>query len=279
MRMRWRDAMLLGAALAALGACAAPMPLRPDERRIVSVDYCADQMVLGLVPIRDVAAVSLEADADPQFSARLARGKPRVRPDVERILALRPTLVVRSYAGGPRLESALRRAGVRVFTLPYADSLATVTTGILASGEALDSQADALNQIARLDAIVRTTRASLPSSRTALYLTPGNVTTGPDTLIGEIMALAGLRTVERRPGWHRLDIEGLLTTPPQVVVRGFMDSHRHQQDRWSSATHSALRRAIEQSATLELPGSSIACGNGRIADALERLANLDTHPS
>ena len=69
-------------------------------------------MVLGLVERERIAAVSVDVASDPAFSLPRARGLPRVRAEVERVLALRPTLVVRSYGGGPRFAAAMEGAGV-----------------------------------------------------------------------------------------------------------------------------------------------------------------------
>ncbi|MBD3782239.1 MAG: ABC transporter substrate-binding protein, partial [Micrococcales bacterium] len=46
--------------LAALTACQPRAPL-PVRHGIVSIDYCADQMLLGLVPKERIRAISFEA--------------------------------------------------------------------------------------------------------------------------------------------------------------------------------------------------------------------------
>lgn len=266
----------LAATLASCHPAASPHaagtgPATPATDRIISLDYCADQMLLGLVDKSRIAAVSPEVSSDPLFSAPLARGLPRVRPDVERILALRPTLVVRSYGGGPRMESALRRAGIRVFTLPYADDIPAIRRAITASGDALDARRAAARRLASFDAAVASADLAQGSLPTALYVTPGDVTTGPDSLTGRLFAAAGYTSYEQRPGWHRLPVERLVVEPPDLIVRAFYDSPTHRQDRWSSSNHAALRRSLAHVPSVELPGSEIACGNWLAGDALRRL--------
>lgn len=245
---------------------------KPDRLtdRIVSIDYCADQMLLGLVDRSRIAAVSVDVESDPDFSAPLAGGLPRVRADVERVLALRPTLVVRSYGGGPRMESALKRAGIRVFTLPYSDTLPAIRSAIRASGNALAVPGAASRRIAQLDSAIPTIVSS--SKGTALYITPGDVTTGPDSLIAGIMQAAGYASYEQRPGWHRLPVEQLVATPPNLVVRGFFDSPAHRQDRWSSSGHTVLTSALAGVRHVDVPGSEIACGNWLVGNAIRRLS-------
>ena len=72
---------------------------------IVSIDYCADQMLLKLVDRSRIAGVSHEVELDREFSVPRAMGLPRVRPDIESILKVNPSIVVKSYGGGPMLDA------------------------------------------------------------------------------------------------------------------------------------------------------------------------------
>jgi len=241
----------------------------PNDR-IVSLDYCADQMLLGLVDKSRIAAVSVDVTSDPLFAEPLSKGLPRVRPDIERVMALRPTLVIRSYGGGPRIEAALRRAQIPVFALPYADDPATIRHAITASGEALNAQPAAARRLAEFDAAFAIATQHSPSLK-ALYVTPGDVTTGPDSLVARLMAAAGFTSYEARPGWHRLPLEQLVGEQPDLVVRGFYDSPAHRQDHWSSSSHHALRATLATVPQVTVPGSEIACGNWLAGNALRRL--------
>lgn len=260
--------------LMALGGCA-PLPGVPagGGDRIVSIDYCADQMVLGLVERERIAAVSRDVTSDPDFSLKLAGPVPRVRPEVETVLALRPTLVVRSYGGGPRFAEAMERAGVPVFTLPYAASLTDIDGMMATAGAALNAPARAA-QLRRefeaaLDEADQARRAG-PRAR-ALYVTPGDVTTGPGSLVAGLIEAAGYASLESRPGWHRLPLEQMVSTKPDLVVRAFFESPAHQQDRWSSAGHRALAEAVRGVTQVTVSGSELACGNWRAGAALRRI--------
>lgn len=262
--------------LTAMTACA-PLPHVPagGGDRIVSIDYCADQMVLGMVERERIAAVSRDVTSDPAFALRLAEGVPRVRPDVEAVLALRPTLVVRSYGGGPRFSEAMERAGVPVFTLPYAASLADIDRAMATAGAALDAQARAGQLRREFEAALaeaeQARRTKAPSR--ALYVTPGDVTTGPGSLVADLLDAAGYATIERRPGWHRLPLEQMASTKPDLVVRAFFESPAHLQDRWSSASHRALAEAVSGVPQVTVSGSELACGNWRAGAALSRIVS------
>lgn len=239
--------------------------------RIVSIDYCADQMVLGLVNRSRIAAVSAEADSDLDFSSPLARGLPRVRPSLEQILAMRPTMVVRSYAGGPQLESALRRAGVAVYTLNYSATVADVDGAMTSAGVALDAQSAATRRSDSWHSSVARARVLPRSTMAALYVTPGDVTTGPDSFVAELIRTAGYRNYVTRNGWHRLPIEVMVGKAPDIVVRGFFGATANQQDRWSSALHSEFVRVTRDVPAIELSGSDLACGNWLAGRALDQM--------
>lgn len=264
-----------GLGLTVLAACA-PLPDVPGGggERIVSIDYCADQMLLGMVDRTRIAAVSRDVASDPDFSLKRAGGLPRVRPEVEAVLALRPTLVVRSYGGGPRFAEAMERAGVRVFTLPYAASLADIDSTLAAAGTALDAQPRAGELRRDLQtALAEAEQAGHEGTEArALYVTPGDVTTGPGSLVAELLDAAGYASVESRPGWHRLPLEQLAGKRPDLVVRAFFESPAHRQDRWSSSRHRALAQAVRNVPQETVSGSELACGNWRVAAALRRIS-------
>ncbi len=276
LRVARNDGRVLVAALTLTACVPVAPPAQPE--RIVSIDYCADQMVLGLVKRERIAAVSVDVASDPAFSLPLTEGLPRVRAEVERVLALRPTLVVRSYGGGPRFAAAIERAGVPVFTLPYAATLEDVDDVMEAAGERLGAQAMTSRRRRALAGALAAARNSAPSGGTALYVTPGDVTTGPGSLIAELVGVAGYRPYEDKPGWHRLPVERLLADPPDLVVRGFFETSAHRQDDWTSSSHAALRRAVANVPTVEVPGSELSCGNWLIGQAVERIATARRMP-
>ena len=272
--------------MAACGILASCVPLgtKTSSERIVSIDYCADQMVLGLVERRRIAAVSVDVANDPAFSLPRSNGLPRVRASIEQVLALRPTLVVRSYGGGPRMEAALRHAGIPVYTLPYAGDIAAVRVSILASGNALKAYPAAQARVQQLDhalanarahRLVRATTGQKSHAATALYLTPGDVTTGPQSLVAELMQMAGYSSYERRPGWHRLPVERLVLNKPDLVVRGFFETSANQQDRWSSARHRVLAQSLLHVPVADVAGSDLACGNWLAGNALNAISAVE----
>ncbi len=278
--------MLVLAAL--LGGCGPPQSGAPDlseadearPRRIVSLDYCADQYVLRFADRERILAVSPDAGRDFSYMRDQAAGLPSVRPVVEDVLVLRPDLVVRSYGGGPRAAAMFARAGVAVHTLHRAENFPSILRTITAAADALGAPEEGREVAAetrrRLDALrqaetplrdrVQATRGSV------LYMTPAGVTTGPGSLIHELLTAAGLDNFESRPGWLPLPLERLAYEQPDLIAVAFFGSQTDQPSAWSPGRHPLIRAQLAERPSVTLEGAWTACGAWFLLDAVEALA-------
>lgn len=243
----------------------------PRPLRIVSLDYCADQYVLRLAPRTHIAAVSPDAGAEFSYMRAVSVGLPRVRPNAEDVLVLRPDLVVRSYGGGPGAADMFARAGVPVLQIGYANDLAGVRRVLVETANGLGQPARGA-EMAR-DFNARLARiAQRSGGRRALYVTPGGVTTGPGSLVDETLRAAGLTNFDTRPGWNPLPLERLTRERPDVVAAAFFDTRWSRADPWSAAAHPVARDALRHRVQVALPGAWTACGGWFLLDAVEALA-------
>ncbi|WP_238550649.1 ABC transporter substrate-binding protein [Blastomonas sp. AAP53] len=290
-----------------LGNAATPQPVEPPVRamRIVSLDYCADQYVLKLVGRDRILAVSPDATRDFSYMRAAAKGMPKVAPRAEDILVLKPDLVVRSYGGGADAGGFFARAGVPVLQLGFAEDLAGVRRVLLEAaaglgeterGEAvareLDARVAALreahtspfvpSEIERRD--LKGLRAGPSTSLgntgvgrenqsqpSLLYATPGGVTSGPGSLIHELIELAGYRNFQQQPGWQPLPLERLAYERPDRVAMAWFGRRDYNPDLWSAARHPLMDRASDQP-PIGLEGAWTSCGGWFVLDAAEALA-------
>lgn len=265
-------AILAGLAVLALAACS-QVPAREEDgrRRIVSLDFCADQYVLRFARRADILALSPEARRRYSYLRAEAAGLAQVRPRTDDVLALGPTVVVRSYGGGPGIETFLARAGVEVVQLGYPESLADVRAEVLRVGAALGNRQAAMEVAAdmdrRLAALARDPGGRAPAT---LYLTPGGVTAGAGTMIDELIAGAGLANFQTRPGWNPIPLERLAYERPDLVAAGFFESK--PLDPWSAARHPVARTRLEGVPVVPIEGAWTSCGGWFLVDAVEALA-------
>lgn len=257
---------------AAVGALALCWALAASAvPRVLSLDQCADQYVLALSPRQAIVGLSPRAlNADSRLAA-LARGLPLRRVDAETALAARPQVVVRYWGGDGALLSLMTRRGARIVTIEDAADFDGVRRNVRAVGEALGQPAAAAALIARMDRQLTEARGAW-AGRPALYLTSGGATAGPGTLINAILAAAGLRNIETRPGFRAVSLEALVLHPPDAVVEGFFDQASQASVRWGPGRHGVLRRLTRGRALVSLPGSLIGCPAWFAADAAGMVA-------
>lgn len=253
--------------LAVVCLCLPALPAAA-EVRAVSLDQCADQYLLALAPKAAVGVSHRADDPDSRMRARAA-GVPRVRASAEAVLAARPTVVLRTWGGEPRLTWALERRGVRVVTLRSAETLEDVRAQTRAAAVALGQTARGEALVADMDRRLARARGAW-GGRPALYLTAGAYTAGPGTLIDAILRWTGLRNLSVAPGFSPTPTEALVLAPPAAVVRGFFDGARWT--RWSPGRRPALKRALAGRTAADLPAELIGCPAWYAGEAAERLA-------
>lgn len=270
--MTGRRAVALAAALA-LGACGqAPAPPVPDRPlRVVSLDYCADQYVLELMPRERIAAVSPDAAKPFSYKRRAAAGLRQVSPRAEDVLLLRPDLIVRSYGGGPEAARFFADAGIPVLQIGWAEDLAGVRARLIEVADGLGESARGRALAARFDARLAAIGPAEARPRAALYMTPGGVTTGPGTLIDAMFRAAGLANFEAAPGWRALPLERLAYRRPELVAHASFGQGTTHIDAWSAARHPIARAQLAERPVVALDGAWTACGGWFLLDAVEAL--------
>jgi len=137
-------------------------------RRIVSLVPAVTEMLFAIGAGPQVVAVS-SYDQDPPEVRTLPRVGALLDPDVERILSIRPDLVI-TYGSQTDLQQQLGRASIALFDYRHA-GLADITTtmrrlgAVTGHAKQADDRADLLEQRIRA---IREKAASLPRPRTLL---------------------------------------------------------------------------------------------------------------
>ena len=248
-------------------------PPKEDTRpiRIVSLDYCADQYVLKLVDRERILAVSPDAHKSFSYMRSAASGLNTVRPLAEDVLLLQPDLVVRSYGGGPGATAFFESAGIPVLNVGWVNTLGDIKKvaqamadglGESERGQKLVEEFD--NRLAAID--------SAKTHQTALYMTPFGATTGPGSLIHEMLVAAGFENFQTKPGWRELPLERLAYEQPDKVAAAFFDHKENHMSAWSSMRHPIARNQMRDRPTVKLQGAWTSCGSWFLIEAIEALA-------
>ena len=256
-----------------LSACSQVAERGADApRRIVSLDYCADQYVLKFADREDILALSPDAGKRFSYMRAAAEGIPTVRPRTADVLALQPDLVVRTYGGGHDIADFMKEPGVPVVQIGFPQSIAEVRDEVLRVGTELGKPDEAEKLVADMDRRLKALAERSGPQREVLYMTPAGVTAGEGTLVHELFVAAGLRNFQNRPGWNPLPLERLAYDRPDVIAAAFFESQTNHVDNWSAARHPVARAQLLELPVVPLEGAWTSCGGWFLIDAVEALA-------
>src|SRR3954453_2433014 len=200
-----------------LAACASPEPTPKHTRhRIVTLAPNVTEMVLALgAGDRIVGTDDYSADAMPQ------RKLPRVgglQPNVEKIVAARPDLVIANAAGiQPNLGRSL--ASVRIPLLVVTNErLADIAKSMTSIANAVGiSSTDAVTKLNASLAKQRRTRSHPPRLMLAVWTDPLYVA-GRNTFADDLFTLCGATNAVEVNGWPSYSLESFVAHPPDILL-------------------------------------------------------------
>ncbi len=224
--------------------------------RVVSLDGCADQYVLGLVPSKDILAVSDRARLDDSFFRDRALNLRRLKPSLEAILALQPDIVVRTWGGDLKLIKKLEEMHIKVLNINDITSYGDAEAELRRVGRELGRSDEAQAEAQRFnDALIDIRPAGL--GRSVLYYTPGGFSAGPDTMVGDMLKRLDFRLESQDKGYFYLSPEVLLSLDPDVFALAFYEDRFAM--RRVPGRNPEVAKLIKARPHFALPARAIAC--------------------
>lgn len=261
--------------LAALATTASAGGGTTPPRQVVSINMCADLLLLSLAPRERIVSLSRYA-SDPSMSPLVERAKGIAinHARVEEVIADAPDLVLAGRFNSPETVALLRRLGQPVLVLDVPNSLSETRAQIRKLAAALGEQARAEQLIADMDArLARAGGQTGGAMPLAAVYRANSYTAGAGTLVDELLAAAGLRNLARDigvRGWGNMGLEALLVGRPQLLV---LDTGDQPPSLASlSLRHPALSAMRERVAVVEIPARLWICAGPWMAEAVELLA-------
>ena len=260
----------------------------PRPERIVSLVPAVTEMIYAMGDGARVAAVS-NYDRFPADVARLPKVGGLLDPSVERILAIKPDLVI-VYATQKELIERLDRAGVPYFNYQHR-AMSDIMTTIRAIGARIgsSSRADAVaSDMERSLAGIRAKTAGLPHPATLLVFErdPASLrnvyASGGYGFLHDMLEIAGGRNVFAgvKQQAVQASTEMLLTSKPDVIVELLYGDSLKNADiakelrAWDALASVPAVRAHRISA---LTGDEFVVPGPRVVDATRKLARA-LHP-
>ncbi|SFL89560.1 ABC transporter substrate-binding protein [Methylorubrum salsuginis] len=270
--MRSRAVLALWALLATMPAARAAGVEEPV--RVVSMNLCADELVLRLADRAQVLAVTYLA-SDPRGStvASAAAGVPVTRGLTEEVVALRPGLVIAGAFTTRTTVGMLRRVGAPVLELGVPADLDGVRAQIRQVAEALGHPERGEALVADLDAKLASVTPSTRPLR-ALVMRPNAFTVAPGGLGDALIRAAGLVNVAAEIGRDRFgqvpleaaalaDADLIVTDEGTPGMPSLADTLLH---------HPVFRALADQGRTVAIPNRFWTCPGPQVAEVVARLA-------
>jgi iron complex transport system substrate-binding protein len=194
-----------------------------DPARIVSLAPSITEMVFSLGKGDRLKGVTQHCDFPPE-----ARSLPKVgsyvRPDLERIVALKPDLCIATKDGNPRdVVESLQALGIPVYVVNPRD-LDTVVNTLVEIGELLNAEHKARDLAGEMRARIERvkTRVARAVRRPRVFFQIGVVpivSVGADTFIHELITTAGgTNAAEGTTPYPRFSREQVLELSPEVII-------------------------------------------------------------
>ncbi len=251
---------------------------RADERpqRIVSVNLCADQLLLALADPQQIAAISWNAVRPVMsFYADKAAAFRTTRGEGEEVVALEPDLVVAGrFAGGPA-KVAMRRAGLRVHDLDTPTTPLEAADQLEKFGALIGQRERGAAAAATLREQIATAAAEAPAKPLrAFYLQRRGVVLGRGTMIDALMRIAGLENAIKTHGYAQVGLERLATIQADLLI---VDGQGQRADGdatdWGASllTHPLIAARFPPEKRIHVPVAEIVCAGPALASALQRL--------
>ncbi|MFC3833585.1 MULTISPECIES: ABC transporter substrate-binding protein [Deinococcus] len=278
-------ALLAGASTAA--AATYPLTVTDDLGRTVTLK-AQPRRIIAMLPshTETLAAIGAESaliavDVFSNYPKALTDRLPKVgsgyQPDIEKIVALKPDLVLADESSGSRLTEKLAAAGLTVYG-GTAQTYNEVFEKIAVLGKLTNHEAGATRLITTMRGDLNTLQASVisrPKVSTYFEIDPTPYSVGPNSFIGALITKAGGHTIVPAAlgDFPKLDPELIVKANPQVMV-GLDTALARTRPGWSTLRAVQAGRVYEptpeENDALSRPGP-------RLAVALRALIRI-LHP-
>ncbi len=276
----------LGACLVLLASFAPAAQSRPQ--RIVSLVPALTEMLYAIGAGPQVIAVSSYDEYPPEVKA-LPRVGALLDPDTERIISLKPDLVI-TYGSQVDLQTQMKRAGIPTFDYRHA-GLSHILVTMTELGVRTGHAADADRSVAAIEARLAAVRARVAGKRrpkTLLVFSREPKTlrnmyvSGGRGFLHDMLEIAGGDNVFNDIDKESVQVstETILSRAPEVILElrpEEIPAGLPMQQELASWARLASVPAVRNKQVLFISGHAVTVPGPRIAESVERMAKA-LHP-
>lgn len=269
--------MLGGVVAFGMAACGSTAPdtaahdgASPRPQRIVSLNLCADQLLVSLADRTQIAGLTRNA-ADPEMSAVAGEvaGLRILGNAAEEVLEINPDLVIGMPTRRSAALGALKGRDYPSLDLKTARSVDDIYKGIAATAKAVGH----MDRGAILVDGMKSALSDVPNvgrGRVAAYYQRRGFMTGTGTLVDDLMRRAGLVNLAAqigKPSLAQISLEEMVHAQPDFII--MESSTATISDQGSEMLHHPALRGIPR---LYLREAWTVCGGPAYVQAAQSLA-------
>ncbi len=258
-------------------ACLAGLPAMARPTHVMSVNLCADQLVLALAKPEDIASVShlardcnISAACDQVGNVKINYGT------AEEMVAEAPDLLIAGKYTTRATVAVARKFGKNVIELDVPATLGQMRAQVMRVADALGAHDRGVALIADFDRRIAALPPPPPGHRrpvVAVYETNG-FTVGPGSMIDTLLQLAGFDNLSARRGidnYSYLPLELLVAERPDLLILNTEPNLTRPSLGGMLLAHPVLAASFPAWRQTVVPQRLWICGGPAIADALSVL--------
>ncbi len=251
------------------GAPASVAPLK-----VVSLDMCADQYALGLLPRENLLGISKRSRHTDSYFQQRAAGVPQRPLSLETLLMLKPDAVIRTWGGDLKLLSGLEARGIKIIQINEVSDFSQAGDEVVRVGEMLGVPQAGRSQRQAMQKALKGAEAT-GKGRRVLYYTPSAWSAGPETWVGEIFKTLGFTMASEQASYHYLSPEVFIRQSADVYALGFYaDAYAMRR---VPGRHPLVRKKLETAKAagkqITVPSAVLACSAWYGAFELKGMAS------
>jgi iron complex transport system substrate-binding protein len=251
----------------------------PRPKRVVSINLCADQLLLALADREQIASLSfLVRDRSISYLADRAAGVPINDGRGEAILFSGADLVLAESFGERNRMALLKRQGLAVLAVEPWQSLAQGREQIRTVARRLGHPERGEALIAAIDAALERTKGIVPAGRSILTFERRGWVPGARSLFGEILNHMGFTLHQDALGLGEggvARLESIVSRPPDYLLLDESAGRSAGQavdNGTALLVHPALAASIPSERRLVVANRLSICGGPSTAAAIGALA-------
>ena len=251
-------------------------------KRIVSLAPSNTEILFALGLDKNIVGVTNFCDY-PAAAKKKANVGDAFNVNVEKIVSLKPDLVVAQDTISPEAIKKLQNLKVKVFVLKEPKNFNDILNNIKLVGKATGKYSKAVSITNNMQARLNKLTAKLkkynkkPSVLVEVDYAYGLYVAGPNTFINDLLVKAGGKNVITSGSWVNLSDEKLLTLNPDYILLADTaylkpDQHPYKRELWQG-----LRAVRERKVIDSIDPNLIVRPGPRTIDGIEKLAKA-LHP-